>query len=299
MDSPVTSRIRPRRSLMFSPAANTRALDKARGLACDGVIIDLEDAVAASVKDAAREQAGEAIARGFGRREMALRINAPDTPWFEGDIALAARAGPDAVVVPKVSSPDTIRHVCARLDAMGAPAQVRVWAMIETARGVLDADAIARTALETESRLALFIIGANDLARETGVRPGSHRAPLIAWLQSVLLAARASGLAIINSVYNDFRDTEGFAAECAQGRDLGFDGKSLIHPSQIDAANAAYGPSQHEVDEAQAIIAAFTAPENASKGAVAFNGRMIEDMHVAIARQTLAFAAAITALGQE
>ncbi|MGV6875116.1 HpcH/HpaI aldolase/citrate lyase family protein [Pseudochelatococcus sp. B33] len=292
----MTRIVRPRRSLLFAPASNTRALDKARGLASDSIIIDLEDAVAPSAKETARADAGRALAQGFGRRETALRINGPETPWFEADLALAAHATPDAVVVPKVSSPDTVRHVAARLDALGAPAKVRVWTMIETARGVLDADAIARTALEPGSRLALFIVGANDLARETGVRPGVHRTPLIAWLQSVLLAARASGLAVIDSVYNDFRDAAGFAAECAQGRDLGFDGKSLIHPTQIEAANAAFGPTAAEIAEARAVIATFTAPENAGKGAVALDGRMIEDLHVAIARRTLALADAITAL---
>lgn len=292
----MTQTFRPRRSLLFAPASNARALDKARGLPCDGVIIDLEDAVAVAVKDAARAQAGRAIAGGFGFRETALRINGPDTPWFEADLVLAAQAAPDAVVLPKMSSPETVRHVAARLDALGAPARVRVWAMIETARGVLDADAIARTALEATSRLALFIIGANDLARETGVRPGAGRAPLLPWLQSVLLAARASGLAVIDSVYNDFHDAAGFEAECAQGRDLGFDGKSLIHPSQIEPANAAFGPSAEEIRQARAVIAAFTAPENAGKGAVALDGRMIEDLHVTVARRTLALADAITAL---
>lgn len=292
----MTQQARPRRSLLFVPASNARALEKARGLASDGIIIDLEDAVAPTAKEAARTAVRTALTQGFGRREIALRINAPDTPWFEADLALAASVAPDAVVIPKVSSPDTIRDVCARLDTLGAPATVRVWAMIETARGVIDADAIARTAHEAASRLSLFIIGANDLARETGVRPGVNRAPLIGWLQSVLLAARASGVAIIDSVYNDFGDLEGFATECAQGRDLGFDGKSLIHPAQIGPANAAFGLTVEEVAEARALIAAFTAPENADKGAVAFNGRMIEDLHVAIARRQLALADAIAAL---
>ncbi len=295
----MTQGVRPRRSLLFVPASNVRALEKARGLASDGVIIDLEDAVAPSAKEAARAAARAALTQGFGRRETALRINAPDTPWFEADLTLAASIAPDAVVIPKVSSPATVLDVCARLDSLGAPASVRVWAMIETARGVIDADAIARAALEPSSRLSLFIIGANDLARETGVRPGASRAPLIGWLQSVLLAARASHIAIIDSVYNDFGDPAGFAAECAQGRDLGFDGKSLIHPAQIEAANAAFGPAAEEVEEARALIAAFTAPENAGKGAVAFNGRMIEDLHVAIARRQLALADAIAALHGE
>lgn len=292
----MTMAIKPRRSLLFVPASNTRALEKARGLSSDGVIIDLEDAVAPGVKDAARAQAEHALQQGFGGRETALRINAPDTPWFEADLALAARVAPDAVAIPKVSSPQTIRDIAARLDSLGAPAKVRLWAMIETARGVLNADAIACIASEPANRLDLFIVGANDLARETGVRPGPARTPLIPWLQSVVLAARASGLAVIDSVYNDFRNADGFAAECTQGRDLGFDGKSLIHPAQIDAANAAFGPTAEEIAEAQAMIATFSAPENASKGAVAFEGRMIEELHVAIAQRTLDLAHAIAAI---
>lgn len=292
----MTMAVKPRRSLLFVPASNTRALEKARGLSSDGVIIDLEDAVAPGVKDAARAQAEQALQQGFGGRETALRINAPDTQWFEADLALAARVAPDAVAIPKVSSPQTIRDIASRLDSLGAPAKVRLWAMIETARGVLNADAIASTASEPANRLDLFIVGANDLARETGVRSGLARTPLIPWLQSVVLAARASGLAVIDSVYNDFRNADGFAAECTQGRDLGFDGKSLIHPAQIDVANAAFGPTAEEIAEAQAMIATFSAPENTGKGAVAFEGRMIEELHVAIARRTLDLAHAITAI---
>ncbi|MFC0217095.1 HpcH/HpaI aldolase/citrate lyase family protein [Pseudochelatococcus lubricantis] len=292
----MTAAIRPRRSLLFVPASNVRALEKARGLPSDAVIIDLEDAVAPAAKEAAREQARAAIARGFGGREVALRVNGADTPWGADDLALAASVAPDAVLVPKAASAEAVRDIGWRLDALGAPARVQVWAMIETARAVLDADAMARTALEPASRLALFVIGANDLARETGVRVWAGRAALLPWLQQVLLAARASGLAAIDSVYNDFSDTAGFAAECAQGRDLGFDGKSLIHPAQIAAANAAFGPGADEIAEARALIAAFTAPENAGKGAVSFEGRMIEDLHVAIARRTLALADAIAAL---
>ncbi|MGI6246003.1 MAG: HpcH/HpaI aldolase/citrate lyase family protein [Pseudochelatococcus sp.] len=287
---------RPRRSLLFAPASNGRALEKARGLACDAVIVDLEDAVAPAVKTTAREDARAALAKGFGGREVALRINGPDTPWHADDLALAARAAPDAVLIPKVSSAETVRDIGRRLDALGAPAHVHVWAMIETARGVLDADAIARTAREPASRLTLFVIGANDLARETGARVRPGRAALLPWLQQTLLAARAGGLAVIDSVYNDFNDATGFTQECEQGRDLGFDGKSLIHPAQIDAANAAFGPSPAEIEEAHALIAAFAAPENAGKGAVTFRGRMIEDLHVTMARQVLALADAIAAL---
>ncbi|MFD2248739.1 citrate lyase subunit beta/citryl-CoA lyase [Pseudochelatococcus lubricantis] len=292
----MTATIRPRRSLLFVPASNVRALEKARGLPSDAVIIDLEDAVAPAAKEAAREQARAAIAQGLGGREVALRVNGADTPWGADDLALAASVAPDAVLVPKAASAEAVRDIGRRLDALGAPARVQVWAMIETARAVLDADAMARTALEPASRLALFVIGANDLARETGVRVRAGRAALLPWLQQVLLAARASGLAAIDSVYNDFSDTAGFAAECAQGRDLGFDGKSLIHPAQIAAANAAFGPGADDIAEARALIAAFTAPENAGKGAVSFEGRMIEDLHVAIARRTLALADAIAAL---
>lgn len=283
----------PRRSLLFVPASNARALEKARGLASDVVIIDLEDSVAPSVKELARNQAAQAIKQGFNGREVVLRINGADSPWIADDLALVVASSPHAMLVPKVASAQMLRTVTQRLNTLGAPIHIRVWAMIETARAVLDADAIARTAHEPESRLDLFLLGTNDLLRETGARPVQGRMPLLPWLQSVLLAARASGLAVIDAVYNDFSDTIGFTSECEQGRDLGFDGKSLIHPSQIEIANAVFGPSENDIVEAKGIIAAFTATDNADRGAVTYKGRMIEELHVSIARRTLAMSEAI------
>lgn len=286
----------PRRSLLFVPASNTRALEKARGLSADGIIIDLEDAVAPTMKEAARERAEAAIAVGFGGRTIALRINDPDTPQGESDLKAALRCLPEAIVLPKVSHPDTIRKVSRRLDEAGAPPALRIWAMIETARAVLNADAIASSAQDPENRLDLLIIGANDLARETRVKPAPDRAPLLPWLQHVLLAARANDLDIIDSVYNDFADADGFTAECRQGRTLGFDGKTLIHPAQIGPANTAFGPSPEEVGDAHAMIAAFSAPENANLGAVSYKGRMIEELHIVMARRTVALSEAIAKL---
>ncbi|MFT0891721.1 HpcH/HpaI aldolase/citrate lyase family protein [Pseudochelatococcus sp. G4_1912] len=288
--------IKPRRSLLFVPTSNTRALEKARGLAADVIILDLEDAVATSAKELAREQAERVIMEGFNGREIALRINGIDTPWFADDMALIARATPAAVLLPKVSSPEALRGLTHQLDALGVPQRLRVWAMIETARAVIDADAIARSRDDRNSRLDLLMLGTNDLAHETGARMIPGRLPFLGWLQSVLLAARANGLAVIDAVYNNFSDTGGFAEECNQARDLGFDGKSLIHPSQIDIANEVFGPSQEEIAEAHALISAFAAPENAGGGAVKYKGRMIEDLHVASAMSRLALAEAIHAL---
>jgi citrate lyase subunit beta/citryl-CoA lyase len=290
---------RPRRSVLYMPASNARAVEKARNLPADGIILDLEDAVAPDAKETARIAAVEAVRTGgFGPREVFIRINGLDTPWGGGDLAAAIQAGPDAILVPKVSDTDTLELIGTRLLDMHAAAATRVWAMIETPVAVLRAHEIAALARDSEVRLAGFVIGPNDLIKEAQGRPTPDRAPLMPWLMHCLAAARAYGLAILDGVYNDFRDAEGFRAECRQGRDMGFDGKTLIHPGQIEACNAAFSPDAAEVAHAREIIAAFGAPENAGKGVVQIGGRMVERMHADMARRTVAIADTIAARGQ-
>lgn len=292
------SDIRPRRSVLFMPGSNARALEKGRTLPADAIVIDLEDAVAPDAKAEARAQAAAAIkAGGFGPREVALRANAPDTPWFEADLAAAAQSGADAVAVPKISNPETLVTIGRRLDALGAPRSLKVWAMIETPLAVLRAERIALAARDPVTRLAVLMMGTNDLSKETGARIVPGRAPMLAWLSTCVLAAKAAGIGILDAVWNDFRDIDGFAAECAQAADLGFDGKTLIHPSQIPAANAAFTPPANEVEEARRVIEVFARPENAGIGVLQLDGRMYERMHADIARKTVALADAIAARG--
>jgi citrate lyase subunit beta/citryl-CoA lyase len=286
--------IRPRRSLLFMPGSNPRALEKARTLPADGVILDLEDAVAPEAKAAARTQvAGTIAAGGFGPREVMVRINALDTPWWGDDLAMAAKANPDGIVVPKVSSVEDLALVTERLAGAGAPDRVKVWAMIETALSLLHVEALSATAQGAGSRLAGYIMGPNDIARETRIRMVPGRAPMLPFYTTCVLAAHAYGLEILDGPFSDFSDAAGFAAECAQSRDMGFDGKTLIHPSQIEACNAAFTPPPDEVAQARAIVAAFELPENRGRGAIQLGGRMVERLHAEIAKRTLAIADAI------
>jgi citrate lyase subunit beta/citryl-CoA lyase len=286
--------MRPRRSALYLPASNVRAIDKARSIDTDVVILDLEDAVAPEMKTIARELAEAALSGGgYGRRELVIRTNAHGSPWFEDDIAMAARSGADAVLIPKVSDPADLALVGSRLDAAGAPERLKVWAMIETARSILRAEALAASADDPATRLTCFVIGANDLARETGARMVPGREPMLPWLSTALLAARAHGLAILDGVYNDFRNLEGFAREADQGRDMGFDGKTLNHPTQAPIANVVYAPTHAEVAHARAVIAAFALPENRDKGAIALEGVMVERLHADMAAKMLALHAAI------
>jgi citrate lyase subunit beta/citryl-CoA lyase len=288
--------IRPRRSVLYMPGSNARALEKARTLAADTLILDLEDAVAPEAKTTAREQVCAAVAaKGYGPRELVVRINALDGPWGERDLAAVAVAGPDAVLVPKVSSPEALVAVGIRLRRHGAPDHTRVWAMIETPLAVLHAEAIASAARDVDTRLDCFVMGTNDLAKETRARILPGRAPMLPWLMTALAAARAHDLDIIDGVYNALQDDTGFKAECEAARDLGFDGKTLIHPNQIAPANAIFAPLPEEVEQAKAIIALFERPENASKGAIAMDSRMIERLHAEMARRTVAVAEAIAA----
>lgn len=280
---------RPRRSALYMPAANARAIEKARELACDVVILDLEDAVAPDAKETARGQAVEAVrAGGFGPREVVIRVNGLDTPWGAADLGAAAAAGPDAVLVPKVSAPEDLAAYAA---ALGGGA--RLWAMIETCLAVLRLDALGAAA--ADSGAEAWVVGSNDLAKEMRCSPGVERAPLQPALALAVTAARAHGLAVLDGVFNDIADADGFARQCAQGLAFGFDGKTLIHPSQIDPANRAFTPDAVEVAQARAVAAAFDRPENAGKGVLKVEGRMVERLHLAEARRLIAVAEAIAA----
>ncbi|KPF67633.1 malyl-CoA thiolesterase [Bosea sp. AAP35] len=286
--------IRPRRSALYMPGSNARALEKARDIAADALILDLEDAVAPEAKAAARDQVCAAVkAGGYGRRELVIRTNSVDTPWFMDDLAAAVEANPDAILIPKVSAPETLQQIGAQLNGLWAQPTLRVWAMIETPLAILDAEKIARAARDPRARLACFVMGTNDLAKETRARFVPGRAPMLPWLTSAILAARAYGIDILDGVYNDLKDEAGFKVECEQGRDLGFDGKTLIHPAQVGIANTVFAPDAAELDQARAIIAAFAEPENQGKGAIQLGGRMVELLHAEMAKRVVALSQAI------
>jgi citrate lyase subunit beta/citryl-CoA lyase len=286
--------VHPRRSVLYMPGSNARAIEKARSLPVDCIVLDLEDSVVPEAKEAARAQVREALdTGGFGSREVVVRINGLDTEWWLEDVNVAALGKPDAILVPKVSSPAHLEHVADRLVDMSADHRIRVWAMMESPLAILHAREIAAAAKDVETRLTVFVMGTNDLAKDTRARLVPGRAPMLPWLMTCVAAARANGIDIIDGVYNDIADAEGFAKECQQGRDLGFDGKTIIHPSQVAACNAAFAPSADEVVQARAIIAAFDQPENKSKGVIALDGRMVERLHADMARRTVAIADAI------
>lgn len=288
--------IRPRRSALYMPGSNARALEKAKSLPSDAVILDLEDAVAPDAKEAARAQVcAAALAGGFGSREVVIRINALTTPWGEDDLAAAADARPDAILVPKVSSPDMLAMVGRRLAAQKADQQIRVWAMIETPAAILNIRDIADAADDAITRLSCFVMGTNDLAKETRARFTPGRAAFVPWLMQAVAAARANDLDILDGVFNDLSNEAGFRSECEQGRDCGFDGKTLIHPNQLAGANEIFAPSEAEVAQAKKIIAAFALPENAGKGAISLDGRMVELLHAEMAKRTVALSEAIAA----
>jgi len=278
--------LRPYRSVLYIPGSNPRALDKARGLPVDAIIFDLEDAVAVEEKSNARALLAEALQTGgYGSRARIVRINALDTEWGARDVAAMVLAGADGILLPKVAGG-------ADLDALGALiADVDLWAMIETPAGVLNAAEIA-----AHPRLKGMVLGTNDLAKDLNCRFRADRMPLMSSLQLTLLAARRHGVICVDGVYNAFKDDDGLRAECEQGRDLGFDGKTLIHPAQVAVANAAFAPSEDEVALAQRQIAAFEDAEAAGRGVAVVDGKIVENLHVATARATLARAAAIAAL---
>lgn len=281
---------RPRRSVLYMPSSNERALEKAKTLPVDALILDLEDAVGVDAKDSARENACAAAASGdYGRREITIRVNGIGTQWHDADLAAACAAGPDGIVVPKVNTAKEVKALVKAMEKHGAPDRTRLWAMIETPTAIFNVRKIAR---ESE-RLAAFVIGTNDLVKELRADHVPGRAPLLTSLSMALLAGRESGIAVLDGVYNNVKDAEGFLAECVQGRDFGFDGKTLIHPGQVDVCNEVFAPSAEQVEEAQGTIQAWEA--GAGAGVVTFNGKMIENLHVDIARRVLATHEAIVA----
>jgi citrate lyase subunit beta/citryl-CoA lyase len=285
--------VRPRRSVLYMPGANTRALEKARTLSADALIFDLEDAVAPDAKETARANVVAAAAsKAYGKREIAIRCNGLATPWGKADIAAIARSGADAVLVPKVERAAEVANVVALLDAAGAPASMAVWAMMETPKGILRAEEVAGA----HPRLTLFVMGTNDLVKDMRARHTPMRLPMVTALGLGMLAARAHGLTILDGVYNDIQDAEGFRAVCQQGLEMGFDGKTLIHPSQVEPCNEVFAPSAQELEMAGKIVAAFKAAQAEGKGVVTVDGRMIENLHVEQAERALALAAAIKEL---
>jgi citrate lyase subunit beta / citryl-CoA lyase len=285
---------RPRRSVLYMPGSNAKALAKASTLAADALILDLEDSVAPDQKVAARDQVVQAVrAGGFGGREVVIRINGPHTPWGEDDLIAAAAAKPDAILLPKVDGPGAIMLAARALRETEAPEGTRIWAMMETPNAILNAGSIASVAADPNSRLSVMVMGLNDLAKETRARLTPGRPTMTAWLASCVVAARAHGVDILDGVYNDIKDLDGFRLESLQGRDMGLDGKTLIHPSQIDICNEVFAPTPVEVESAAAIIEAFGLPENAGKGVIQLNGRMVELLHAEMARRTLTIAEAI------
>jgi citrate lyase subunit beta/citryl-CoA lyase len=284
-----TSLPRPRRSALYLPGSNARALEKARTLPCDVVILDLEDAVAIEAKDSARAQVIAALAEGgFGRREVVVRVNGLDTPWGEDDLEALSRTPPDAVLVPKIADANDLARYDGRLS--GAPEPTRLWAMVETCRSLFHLDAIA--GLANSTRLAAFVVGGNDLCKEMGAAMGGDRTPIHAALTLTVAAARAHGIAALDGVFNALEDVAGLEAECRQGVDFGFDGKTLIHPNQIAPCNRAFSPSTEQLVWARAVAEAFAAPENVGKGAIRVQGQMAERLHLARAEKMLAAAQA-------
>jgi citrate lyase subunit beta/citryl-CoA lyase len=287
---------RPRRSVLYMPAANDRALEKAKTLPADAIIFDLEDSVAPDAKDAAREKACAAAKDpGYGHRELIIRVNSMDTRWYADDVRVACQAGPDAILVPKVSSAAEVHQIEQALEADGAPDRTAIWAMVETPIAMLHAEEIATAS----RRLTVLVMGTNDLAKELHAQhvPGRH--PLITGLGLCLLAAKATGTGILDGVYNNVKDPEGFEAECLQGRQMGFDGKTLIHPGQVEPCNRAYAPTEQEIEEARIILKVWEEALAEGRGVATVNGRMIENLHVADARRILDTHEAITELTAE
>jgi citrate lyase subunit beta/citryl-CoA lyase len=281
---------RPLRSVLYMPSSNERALEKAKTIPADGIIFDLEDAVAPDAKAAAREAAAAAVTSGeYGRRELIIRVNGIGTEWHADDIAAAAKAGPDVVLVPKVNSAEEVHQLVAALEAAGAPERTTLWAMVETPIAMLNALSIA----QASPRLTGFVMGTNDLVKELYAEHVPGRQPVVTGLGLALLAARAAGIVIIDGVYNDVKNIEGYLAEVEQGRQMGFDGKTLIHPGQVEGANEGFAPSAQAVEDARGLIEAF---ESSTGGVVTYNGRMVENLHVESAKRTLAIAEAIEAL---
>jgi citrate lyase subunit beta/citryl-CoA lyase len=291
--------MRPRRSVLYVPGDNERAIEKAKTLAADAIIIDLEDSVAPTNKELARQRAVAAIReRGFGSREVVLRVNPIETPWGMADLHAAMGVVPDAILVPKVSHAGDITGTAKVVNAADADPRLRLWAMIETPMGIINAREIAACAPDPDNRLVCFVLGTNDLLKESRARSGSNRFAVVPWLAMTLVAARAYGLDVKDGVYNDFNDDLGFRAECEHGRTLGMDGKTLIHPSQVIPCNEIFSPSEEEIIWARKIIQAFEEPENARKGVITVEGKMVERLHLVMAKRVAAIAQVIAARSQ-
>ncbi|MBY9065903.1 CoA ester lyase [Hyphomonas sp. WL0036] len=291
----MSTKHRPRRSCLYMPGANTRALEKAREIPADTLILDLEDAVAPEAKEEARAAILAAVSQGgYGKREIVIRMNGLDTPWGHDDLKAIATSGAHAVLAPKVTSHRDIERLSQLLKEAGAPDDMALWVMIETPLAILNIKEIAASAIGTH--LTTFVMGTNDLAKEYRARMTPDRIAFQTALQLSMAAARAYSLNAIDGVYNDIKNENGFRDECEQGRDLGFDGKTLIHPSQVDEANRIFAPSPHDVEQAKAVIEAFADPANAGKGVLKVNGKMTELLHLEEANRIVAMDEAIRAL---
>ncbi len=290
--------LRPRRSALYIPGSNYRGLDKGRSVAADVLILDLEDAVLPEAKKEARAAVAAAIGvHAYGTREVVVRVNGLDTPWVASDIAAVAAVHPDAILIPKVSRPEDIRRARAALAAAQAPRELRLWAMIETPFGVLNAQAIAASAPGPGAPIDCLVIGTNDLCKEMGTRIQPGRALMLPWLAQILAAGRAYNLGVLDGTHIDLDDRDGFRAECEHGRDLGMDGKTLIHPKQVPIANEVFSPSADDIAWARKVIAAFKLPENSNKGVIMAGGRMLERLHERMARRILETAEQIDSIG--
>lgn len=288
---------RPRRSVLYMPGSNARAMEKARDIPADALILDLEDAVAPDAKEEARAQIVHAVTRGgYGKREIAIRVNGLDTPWGIDDIKAAVVAGPDAILVPKINSAEDVARAETALIEAGAKPGLQLWCMIETPLAILNIQSIAAKAKEPRSRMTVWVMGTNDIAKELRAAHTADRLPMLASLGLAIVAARAYGLVALDGVYNDIKNEAGFAAVCEQGRDMGFDGKTLIHPSQVGPCNTIFSPDPETVAFARKTIEAFELAENKGRGVLKVDGRMVEILHAEIARRTVAIADAIAEL---
>jgi len=284
---------RPRRSVLYMPGSNARAQEKAKTLPADAIILDLEDAVAPDAKKEARELVCNSVTGGgYGGRELIIRVNGLDTPWGEDDIRAASQAAPDAILIPKVESAQMVEEALMRMDAAGAPESTAIWCMMETPRGILHAEEIA----SASPRLGGLVMGTSDLVKDVHALHTPMRLPMLTSLAICILAARAEGLAVMDGVYLDLKNTDGFRAACVQGLELGFDGKTLIHPSQVEPANEVFAPDTAGVEHAYKVIEAFAEAEKAGKGVVVVDGQLVENLHVENAKRLVALAEAIKAL---
>ena len=278
---------RPRRSVLYMPGSNARALEKAKAIPADALILDLEDAVAPDAKEEARQQVCDAVkGGGYGKREIVIRVNGLDTAWGKDDIKAAVAAGPDAILVPKISTPDDVARADSEMTAAGATKEMQLWCMIETPLAMLNIKEIAAK-VETAPRMSVWVMGTNDIAKELRCAHTPDRLPMMTSLGLSMLAARAYGLVILDGVYNDIKDEEGFLAICEQGRDLGMDGKTLIHPSQVGPCNVVFSPDVETVEFSRKVIEAFDQPENQGKGVLKVDGKMVEILHAEIARRVV------------